>query len=707
MKENYIEKIYAGVLGKLIGIRYGAPIESWTYDEIKKIYGKLDNYIVDYEEFAADDDSNGPVFFIRALTDYTHTRDITPEEIGLTWLNYASNGHGFYWWGGFGVSTEHTAYTNLKNGIMAPKSGSIEQNGYAIAEQIGGQIFIDSWGLVTPNNPSLAAEYAMKAASVSHDGNGIYGGVFIAACISAAFEENDIIKIIERGLKEIPDDCEYYTMTNDIIRFYNENPKDWEVCYKYIFENYGYDKYPGLCHIIPNSAVIILSLLYGEGDFTKTINICNMCGWDTDCNVANVGTILGVMNGLDGIDDKWRSPIKDKIVCSSVMGSLNIVDIPDFVAYLSDLAYKIANTIPTGKYKSFIKKALPKYSFILPGSIHGFKVKSKKKFGTSEPFIKNVEDILAINGKCLKVVCKPISVGETYKVYQQTYYKPEDLHDNRYDPVFSPIIYPGQTVKASVRGDEFDSNVIAKLYCHDRNNDEITYGEKIVLCPNEYKELTLNIPSGIAGCIDEVGVEILSSTNSHKACSNIFIEWMNFEGKANYILDFKKETMEIWDVFHREVSQCTRLKGHWTLDENKKLMGVTADETELFTGNYYWTDYEVSTLMTPIVGNGDCLNFRVQGAIKSYAVGLFDDKLILKKNNNGYVSLAEVNFEWNTKSSYLIKADIVDNIIKIYVNDKLMIEYTDIDKPYLFGSVGVSILDKGQCKWDWIKVKEY
>ena len=65
-------------------------------------------------------------------------------------LNYAPFEHGFFWWGGYGVSTEHTAYLNLRNGIRAPQSGSIAQNGHATAEQIGGQIFIDTWGLVTP-----------------------------------------------------------------------------------------------------------------------------------------------------------------------------------------------------------------------------------------------------------------------------------------------------------------------------------------------------------------------------------------------------------------------------------------------------------------------------------------------------------------------------------------------------------------------------
>ena len=193
MKAEYIEKIYAGWLAKIIGIRAGAPIEGWTYEKIKNVYGTLDRYPVDYKKnFSADDDSNGPLFFLRALEDGKGGFDLTAQAVGEALLNYAPFEHGFFWWGGYGISTEHTAYLNLRSGITAPRSGSVEQNGSAAAEQIGGQIFIDSWGLVTPGNPDLAANFAEKAAGVTHGGNGIYGGIFIAVCISHAFEESDM-----------------------------------------------------------------------------------------------------------------------------------------------------------------------------------------------------------------------------------------------------------------------------------------------------------------------------------------------------------------------------------------------------------------------------------------------------------------------------------------------------------------------------------
>ena len=103
-----------------------------------------------YTTFAADDDANGPVFFIRALYDDATDRELEPEDVGKAWLNYAREGIGMFWWGGEDISTEHRAYVNLRKGIPAPRSGSIEVNGTEMAEQIGGQIFIDSWGLLFP-----------------------------------------------------------------------------------------------------------------------------------------------------------------------------------------------------------------------------------------------------------------------------------------------------------------------------------------------------------------------------------------------------------------------------------------------------------------------------------------------------------------------------------------------------------------------------
>ena len=95
MNEEVIEKIYAGWLGKIIGIRLGAPVESWTYEKIRNTYGSIDGYLVDYREFAADDDSNGPLFFLRALEEGGNGYEIKAADVAEALRNYAPFEHGF------------------------------------------------------------------------------------------------------------------------------------------------------------------------------------------------------------------------------------------------------------------------------------------------------------------------------------------------------------------------------------------------------------------------------------------------------------------------------------------------------------------------------------------------------------------------------------------------------------------------------------
>lgn len=336
--KDYLYKVYSSWLGKIIGIRLGAPVENWDADKIENTYQNKHGYLCDYGIFAADDDSNGPLFFVRALLDKT---DISSEDIGNTFLNYIQEYSGFFWWGGIGVSSEHTAYENLKNGIKAPTSGSYLTNGLTIAEQIGGQIFSDCWGYVSGYDPKLAKDLAIKASSVTHDKNGIEGGIFVAVAISLAMQEDNIYTVIDKALNYLDKDKEYYQVMKNIIDFYHNNPDNYKLCFEYIKDNYGYDKYPGVCHIIPNSALMMMAMCYGHGDFDITMEMLNNCGWDTDCNCGNVGSILGALIGVDNINPKWIIPNNDIVNASSCIGSENISNISTTSKLFAKLAYKL------------------------------------------------------------------------------------------------------------------------------------------------------------------------------------------------------------------------------------------------------------------------------------------------------------------------------------------------------------------------------
>lgn len=165
MIDNYEEKVYAGILGKIIGVFYGRPIEGWPYEKIKDRFDVVDHFVA--EEIGvplhvADDDLSGTFTFFNALEDYPLAK-LSPAEFGNTWLNYLIEEKTVFWWGGLGRSTEHTAYLRLKSGIKAPESGSMERNGRAAAEQIGAQIFIDAIPLVFAGDVEKARKYTKNA----------------------------------------------------------------------------------------------------------------------------------------------------------------------------------------------------------------------------------------------------------------------------------------------------------------------------------------------------------------------------------------------------------------------------------------------------------------------------------------------------------------------------------------------------------------
>ncbi len=698
--EDYFERVYAGWLGKIIGIRLGAPIESWSYQRIQDICGELDGYPASYKNFAADDDSNGPLFFIRALEDCRDLENFSSADVGEALLNYAPYEHGFFWWGGYGISTEHTAYLNLRHGIPAPRSGSIEQNGAVVAEQIGGQIFIDPWGLVAPGNPELAASLAEKAASVTHGGNAVYGGMFIACCISIAFVEHDIRKVIDKALAYIPADCEYARVVRAVIDFHENHPDNWRDCFRYLYENWGYDRYPGACHIIPNAGVIILGLLYGEGDYARTINITNMCGWDTDCNVGNAGCIMGVLNGMEGIPyEKYAAPINDFLAASGVVPSLNATDLPYGASYFAKMAYRLAGEEVPGKWKPILEDRIDSCHFEYPGSTHAIRSHSQ---GYK---IRNTAEQAHTGSRSLKVEVFSMWNGSEHFFYKQTYYGPEDFDDSRYDPSFAPLVYPGQTVHMSVLLPPVETmELFAVPYVKMGRSGEILRGEKVAAGLN-WQELSLTIPGGLDDYVQETGV-ILYSLGKGADCAPVvfYLDDLYYDGKPEYRIDFSKEKILDWTFSHHDLSQFACLKGYFFLKDGGLHLSCS-DFGEMYTGHYSWTDYSVEGKLTALAGDSCFLNIRVQGGMRSYAAGFSGGKVVLSKNMCGYKTLCEKPLSFAPGQEHALKVEAVQNRLTVWVDGEKMLEYEDNDAPILTGSIGVSVGDGSHCLYRDLAVK--
>ena len=596
MVEKYREKLYAGFLGMNIGIRLGAPVEPtiWTYERIRDTYGDITGYVKEYKNFAADDDANGPVYFLRALLDDAKDRPLTPQDVARTWLNYAREGVGMFWWGGYGVSTEHTAYLNLKSGIPAPASGSIEQNGAVLAEQIGGQIFIDTWGLVNPGNPQRAADYGQAAASVSHDGNGIWGARFMCAAIAKAFETADVNQLIDAGLAQIPADCTYRAVTDAVRAFHKEHPENWRDCHAMLVRDWGYDKYPGACHIIPNAGVCVMALLYGEGTFDRTVEIATMAGWDTDCNAGNVGTIMGVACGLESLPQKYREPINDGIVCSGISGYLNILDIPSFCREAAMLGYRLAGEeLPRSLAESY-RPGQVYFDFELPGSTHNIRV--------SDPFFCRVEhstkEACAGTGS-LSILMDRMVRGDQCKIYYKPFYTREDFSDERYSPVFSPTAYPGQTVSMKLYLDQWNGNETPGVApyvrtCSDKKDHLRGY---IKLVQHQWIDVTFTIPDTQGDMVDEVGVVLEGyAPASFKTLGKIYLDEFSIQGKSSYRIDMSKQRKNF-----AAITPFSMDHGAWNLYCGT-LNLMRNEPAFAYTGNYYARDYVIAAPVTPLHG---------------------------------------------------------------------------------------------------------
>ncbi|MCY4372128.1 MAG: ADP-ribosylglycohydrolase family protein, partial [Spirochaetaceae bacterium] len=150
LSEEVRERVYAGVLGKLIGVYLGRAVEGWSYPAIRERFGEIANFVhheVGMPLIVPDDDLSGTFVFFRALEDHGYDPALSPRQVGETWLNYIIEDKTILWWGGMSRSTEHTAWLRLRQGHAAPASGSVAPEGRAMGGQIGAEVFAAGGGL--------------------------------------------------------------------------------------------------------------------------------------------------------------------------------------------------------------------------------------------------------------------------------------------------------------------------------------------------------------------------------------------------------------------------------------------------------------------------------------------------------------------------------------------------------------------------------
>jgi ADP-ribosylglycohydrolase len=694
LPSDYAERAYAAVLGKLVGVYLGRPFEGWTYQRIIRELGPIEAYVherLNSPLVVTDDDVAGTFTFVRALEDHGARADITSREIGETWLNYIVERRAILWWGGNGNSTEHTAWINLKRGIEAPMSGSIAVNGEAVAEQIGAQIFIDGWAIVAPGNPALAASLAEKAARVSHDGAAVDAARLWAAMEAEAFVTRDVERLIDVGLAHIAAESPIAKLVADIRSWRNRYP-DWRETREAIEARYGYDRYPGNCHVVPNHALMIMTLLYAPDDFSRAQTIVCTSGWDTDCNAGNVGCLMGAMLGLDGVDagGRWRGPLADRMLISSADGGYAINDAVRVSGRLVDLGRKLAGLPPLPAPKDGAQ-----FHFSLPGGVQGFAAAGD---GSASAAVSNVP-FEAGRGLELRFA----GLGRAPVVAMTPTFAPPDVTRMRtYELMATPLVYPGQRVRARVVADRQNAGDVAvslrALVYGEADALVAVESDSAALAPGEGTVLDWRLPDTEGQPIQSLGVAARSPGGHEDEA--VVLDWLRWDGAADMRLKRPKAPSDFWrrawvnaaDTFSTGFPQAFRIS-------------QDRGEGMIIHGGRQWRDYRIETALTVHLAKRAGVGVRVQG-LRRYCAALLvrPNVLRLVRARDGETTvLAEAPFAWVFERPYRFVVEAVGRVLSVDVEGARLTVRDDSVEALADGGVAL-IIEGGAASTDEILV---
>lgn len=294
------DKIRGGWAGQMIGVSFGAPTEFRFNGKI--IEGELKWSPERVSNSIDQDDLYVEMTFTKVLDDIG--LNATCEQFGEAFKDSKYS----LWHANAG------ARRNLNRGIKAPWSGHPKYNFHA--NDIDFQIEADFIGMMTPGLPQEANKYADRVGHVMNYGDGLYGGMFVSGMYAAAFFETDPRKVVEAGLKSIPAESGYAKLVSDLLAWHKQYPGDWKKAWQLMKDKWDKDD-PCPEGVMKdfnidarlNGGHIVLGLLWGNGDFDKTIDISTRAGQDSDCNPSSAAGVLGVMVGYDKIPDRWKSGI--------------------------------------------------------------------------------------------------------------------------------------------------------------------------------------------------------------------------------------------------------------------------------------------------------------------------------------------------------------------------------------------------------------
>jgi len=320
-KAKYADRLEGALLGRMVGCTLGAPVEFWEIKDMENwashigdafppvdywsavpypyqlryIIGRCEQYTRDgLDGVPVDDDT---VYTILGLLIAEENGvDFSTAGAGATWLKYLP----------MACTAEDVALKGLQAGADPMQLGGIDN---AYRHWIGADIRCDPFAYMAPAYPEKAAEMAYRDAYLSHRQNGIYGEMFFAAAISAAFAVDCPIEALKIGLSEIPQDCDLARDVRWALEA-GKDIKDYKAARAAVEERFA-----GMSpvHTNNNACLTIFGLMIGGGDFVKTIGETVAMGMDNDCTAATAGSLLGACKGKAAIPERFTKKFNNII----------------------------------------------------------------------------------------------------------------------------------------------------------------------------------------------------------------------------------------------------------------------------------------------------------------------------------------------------------------------------------------------------------
>ena len=327
---EYRDRVKGAWFGRCAGVVLGKPLEMcWDRHQVKSYLESAGSYPLQSWVPERSEKTNqgtrsdcrpstlGNISYVQLDDDihYTVSALLMAEEKGLDFttldvgMNMLENIPYHWFW-----TADRQAYYHLVN-LAADKPLTEQVAAIPLKlnpwrECMVGFLRADFWGYITPSDPRRGAEYIYRVASLNLIKNGIYAGLFVQGCLSAALSQNPTVeKILGGGMSLIPYNSRLAYAVRDVCGWY-ETYKDFTAVSDLIYEKYGHWYFAGA---INNIAFVTLALLHGGLDYGRTITTAVMCGSDTDCNSGTAGSIAAAAVGYNGLDDRWFIPLNDTV----------------------------------------------------------------------------------------------------------------------------------------------------------------------------------------------------------------------------------------------------------------------------------------------------------------------------------------------------------------------------------------------------------